>query len=75
MRERAKILLSESMGVGTTYIDFDTFNVEGLWACFKEKVPLSTDFMTVTLLDNQVIPWQEHLVVDLNRMAEYEFIY
>jgi hypothetical protein len=39
MRERAKILLSESMGVGTTYVDFDSFNVEGLWACYKEKVP------------------------------------
>lgn len=39
MRDRAKILLSETLGVGTTYIDFDSFNVEGLWACFREKLP------------------------------------
>jgi hypothetical protein len=57
MRERARILLSETLGVGSTYIDFDTFNVEGLWACFKEKLPQTTDFMTVTPLDGPAIPW------------------
>ena len=57
MRERARILLSETLGVGSTYIDFDTFNVEGLWACFKEKMPQTNDFMTVTPLDGPAIPW------------------
>jgi len=47
MRERALLLLSETLGIGSTFIDFDTFNVEGLWVCFKEKIPQSTGIITI----------------------------
>ena len=50
-REAAHIL-DNAQGVGTLYIDMDTFNVEGLWACFKELVPESNHLMTVKRSDH-----------------------
>jgi len=59
------------MGVGVTFIDFDTFNVEGLWACYRDKIPEKTDFMIVRKVNIDELFWKEYLVRDGNRMAEY----
>ena len=76
MRERSLLLLSETLGVGSTFIDFDTFNVEGLWVCFEEKLPRSTGFITIQpIREISNLPWQEFLVKDETRMAEYDFFY
>lgn len=53
----------------------DSFNVEGLWVCFSSKVPQSTDYLQVSILEDCSKIWREHLVFDMNKMAEYEFVH
>jgi hypothetical protein len=45
LRESLRQVLVDSLGVGVTFIDMDTFNVEGLFACFKQKVTVQDEHL------------------------------